>query len=331
MNPTDSESAFKLSVIVPVFNEVENVPILWGELCRVLRELDFHCEVVWVDDASTDGTFTAMQSAISSVSPPSNCAAQLLQLTRNSGQSAALGAGLHAARGELIVTMDGDLQSDPADIPKLLSHLTDNVDLVAGWRRSRQDTLLFRRFPSLVANWALQRITRIPVHDLGCSLRVVRASVLKRVPMYGDRHRYLVPLCAANGAAITEVEVNHRLRQFGKSKYGLSRTFRVLLDSISLRLFVRFWKRPLHLFGSMGLPTAGLGVVICIYLSYLKLRWHVSIGSRPLLLLGVLLIVLGAQFLCFGLLAEIMVRIYEERKTIADDPLRAHQIVEGSK
>jgi len=317
----------ELSVVIPVYNEAENVPVLYAELCEVLSGLDRSSEVVWVDDASTDGTFQVLQETVERQSPPRGCSVQLIQLAANGGQSAALSVGLRAARGSLIVTMDGDLQNDPADIPHLLSALTDDVDVVAGWRKERQDSFLSRRLPSLIANWALRRITRVPVHDLGCSLRVARASVLRRVPVYGDRHRYLVPLCAAEGAAIREVVVHHRPRKFGQSKYGLSRTFRVLLDAISLRFFIRFWKRPLHLFGGLGLLTGSLGIVICGYLSYVKLVLHEEIGTRPLLLLGVLLMVLGAQFFCFGLLAEIMVRIYQEGRTLEDAPIRRHLIL----
>jgi len=324
----DTRSPIRLSVVVPLFNEQENISLLWQELFEVLERIEGFCETVWVDDASTDGTFRELERLANEKSLPHNCSVQLLRLTSNRGQSAALSAGFHAARGQLIVTMDGDLQNDPADIPKLLEYLTEEVDIVAGWRRQRRDRWLSRRLPSLIANWALRKITRVPIHDLGCSLRVMRREVIRRVPLYGERHRYLVPLCVADGAVVTEVEVNHRPRRHGKSKYGMSRMPRVLLDAITLSFFTRFWKRPLHMFGKAGLLTSGAGFLICLYLTYLKLVMGRDIGGRPLLLLGVLLLVLGAQFFCFGLLAEIMVRIYEERKSLADDPIRVHRVID---
>ena len=319
-----------LSVVIPVFNERGNVTLLWRELMDVLGSIDMGCEVVWVDDASADGTFQELEGLADTVSLPGNCSVQLLRLTLNSGQSASLAAGLRAARGELIVTMDGDLQNDPADIPKLLHHLTDEVDIVAGWRRQREDRWMFRRFPSLIANQVLRGITRVPIHDLGCSLRVMRAEAVRRVPIYGERHRYLVPLCVATVAVVTEVEVNHRPREHGRSKYGISRVPRVLLDAVSLSFFTRFWKRPLHMFGKAGLLTSGAGILVCLHLTYLKFAHGHHIGGRPLLLMGILLLVLGAQFFCFGLLAEIMVRIHEGKRTLADDPIRVHRVVGGS-
>ncbi|MBI3921487.1 MAG: glycosyltransferase family 2 protein [Armatimonadetes bacterium] len=322
-------ASYAFSVVVPFYNEAENVPILWKELHAALSLTGSSWEVLWVDDGSTDGTSAAMESALVELPPPPGACVQFLRLASNRGQSASLGVGIRAARSAVIVIMDGDLQNDPADIPRMLECLTSEVDIVAGWRRHREDALLHRRVPSLLANYVLRLITGVPVHDLGCGLKVIRAEVLRQTPLYGDRHRYLVPLCAAGGAVIKEIEVHHRSRKFGKSKYGLLRTVNVLLDATTLRLFVRSWNRPLRMFGGVGLLTGSLGFLLCAYLAVVKLTQHVSIGGRPLLLLGVLLMVLGAQFLCFGLLAETLLRIYQEGKTSGGEVIRLHRVIDG--
>lgn len=296
-----------LSVVIPLFNEEENVAPLLEGLSRSLARLGKPFEVIVVDDGSTDGTLKRLKEL-----KPRYPWLKIVALRRNFGQSAAFTAGLDQAQGEVIVTMDGDLQNDPEDIPKLVRKLEEGFDVVSGWRKDRKDPFLSRRLPSILANALISRTTRVKLHDYGCSLKAYRAEVIKGLTIYGELHRFIPALVSLSGARVAEVEVRHHPRRFGKSKYGLSRTYRVLLDLFLMLFFRKFATKPLHIFGLTGGIFFLVGFFIECYLTYLKLFKHQDIGHRPLLLLGVLLILAGINLLGTGLLAELLIRTYYE-------------------
>lgn len=295
-----------LSVVIPLFNEQESVAPLVSQLLASLRPLQEPFELVLVDDGSSDGTAKALEEL--SQSTPELVA---VLLRRNYGQTAAMAAGFDASSGEEIVTLDGDLQNDPADIPLMVHKLREGYDLVSGWRHQRQDAALSRLLPSLVANRLIARVTGVRLHDYGCSLKAYRREVVTDMNLYGELHRFLPALAFIEGARITEVKVNHHARQFGRSKYGIDRTFRVLMDLLTVWFMKRFLTRPMHVFGFWGLLALGGGGVMASALVVEKLLGH-DIGNRPLLTLCVLLLLTGVQLFCFGLLAELMMRTYHE-------------------
>jgi glycosyltransferase involved in cell wall biosynthesis len=233
-------------------------------------------------------------------------------LRRNYGQTAAMAAGFKHATGKIMVTLDGDLQNDPADIPMLIAKLDEGYDLVSGWRKHRQDAALTRLLPSKIANWLIGKVTEVKLHDYGCSLKAYRSELVADMNLYGELHRFLPALAFIEGARITEVPVNHKARQFGQSKYGLDRTFRVVMDLLTVSFMRKFLTRPMHVFGLLGLLALILGVGLGLYLTYLKIVTGVSIGNRPLLVLAVVLLLTGVQLFCFGLLAEVSMRTYHE-------------------
>jgi len=296
-----------ISLVIPLYNEEENVERLYQELVSVADRSKLNFEFVFVDDGSQDQTVAALQ-AVAGHDPRT----VLVSFRRNFGQTAAMAAGLDYASGEVIVTLDGDLQNDPAEIPRMLQKLDEGYDLVAGWRKNRQDKLLSRKIPSKLANWLISRTTRVALHDYGCTLKVMRADLAKNIQLYGEMHRFIPALAAEHGARIAEVPVNHRARVAGKSKYGISRTFRVLLDLLTVKFFLGFSTRPLHLFGFLGFSTGGLGMTLLAYLAWERLVMLQPIANRPLLLVSAMLVLIGLQFLCFGLLAEILIRTYHE-------------------
>ena len=296
-----------LSVVIPVHNEEENLPPLLEGLSKTLNALGKPFEVIIVDDGSTDGTLARLKE-LKSTYPW----LKIVVLRRNFGQSAAFTAGIDHASGEIIVTMDGDLQNDPADIPLLLEKIEEGFDVVSGWRKDRKDPFWSRKLPSLLANALISRITKVKLHDYGCSLKAYRAEVIKGLIIYGELHRFIPALVNLSGARVTEVEVRHHPRRFGRSKYGLSRTYRVLLDLLLMFFFRKFATKPLHIFGLTGGVLFFLGFLIEGYLTCLKLFLHQKIGHRPLLILGVLLILAGINLLGTGLLAELLIRIYYE-------------------
>jgi glycosyltransferase involved in cell wall biosynthesis len=236
----------------------------------------------------------------------------VVRLRRNFGQTAALAAGFDAARGNVVVSMDGDLQNDPKDIPDLVRKLDEGYDVVSGWRVHRQEGFWQRRLPSQVANWLISKTTGIHLHDYGCTLKAYRAEIIKELRLYGEMHRFIPALLGGNGARIVEMPVEHHPRRHGQSKYGISRTVRVLFDLLIVKFWLSCLTSPLRFFGHMGLVTSGLGLAICFYLASLKLLWGYALADRPLLLLGILLLVIGIQFLCVGILAEIQTRTYHE-------------------
>lgn len=295
-----------LSVVVPLYNEEENVQELYSRLKNVLESAQYDYEILFVNDGSTDNTLELLQRI-----QEGDGKVIVLCLGRNFGQTAAFAAGFDYSRGDVIVTIDGDLQNDPHDIPKLLTRIQD-YDLVSGWRKKRKDPFLSRRLPSMVANWMISRVTGVKLHDYGCSLKAYRREVIKNLKLYGEMHRFIPAVASWYGVRIAEVETVHHPRHRGRSKYGVSRTVKVVLDLITVKFLQSFSTRPLQFFGPIGLASSILGFLISLFLSLEKFILGVDIGGRPLLMLGVLLIIVGIQFIGMGLLGEMMVRVYHE-------------------
>jgi glycosyltransferase involved in cell wall biosynthesis len=299
--------ALDVSVVVPVYNEEDNVgPLLLG-LRDVLEGLGRSYEIVVVDDGSTDGTAERLREAAAEVP-----ALTIVRLRGNFGQSAALAAGFDLARGELVVTLDGDRQNDPADIPRLLDKLKEGYDVVSGWRHDRRDPFWSRRVPSRLANALISWITGVHLHDYGCALKVYRREILRDVALYGEMHRFLPALGRWVGATIGEVPVGHWPRRSGVSKYGLGRTIRVLLDLLTVKFLMSYGTRPIQIFGLLGLGLGSAGALLSAVLSYQRIVQGVPLANRPILLLAVLLILVGFQFVSIGLLGEMLVRTYHE-------------------
>ncbi|HLO88467.1 MAG TPA: glycosyltransferase family 2 protein [Nostocaceae cyanobacterium] len=296
-----------VSVVLPIHDEVESLPLLLEAIASTLNSHELSYEIICVDDGSTDGSteFLKEQAEIRSD-------LKAVILRRNYGQTAAMSAGFNYATGRAIVTLDADLQNDPADIPMLLAKLNEGYDLVSGWRQNRQDGAVNRLLPSKIANWLIRRTTSVHIHDYGCSLKAYRAELVADMNLYGELHRFLPALAYIEGARITELPVRHHARRFGRSKYGISRTFRVLMDLVTILFMKKFLTRPMHVFGILGMISIVSGVGIGIYLTLIKLAFGATIGNRPLLILAVLLLVTGVQLFCFGLLAELLMRTYHE-------------------
>lgn len=292
-----------ISIIVPLYNEEENIPALYSELSQVLDSAKLNAEFIFVDDGSSDNTVAKVKE-IAGLDPR----LKLVCLRRNFGQTAAMQAGFDAAEGEIVVTLDGDLQNDPSEIPKMIEKLHEGYDLVAGWRKDRQDAYISRKVPSMLANRLISKTTQVVLHDYGCTLKVMTKEVAKSINLYGEMHRFIPALAAEMGVKIAEVPVKHRARIHGESKYGISRTFRVLLDLLTVKFFLGFSTRPLHMFGGLGMILGGLGSLVLFVLSVQKLFFHVPLAGRPMLLISTMLVLIGLQFVCFGLLAEILVR-----------------------
>jgi glycosyltransferase involved in cell wall biosynthesis len=297
----------KLSIVIPVYNEEGNLESLYEELTKACRTVGRSYEIIFVDDGSRDGSFRILASL-----QKKDRRVKVLRLRKNFGQTAALSAGFDYSRGEIVVSLDADLQNDPRDIPRLLAKIEEGFDIVNGWRRKRKDRFLTRRLPSSLANWLIARMTGIKLHDFGCTLKAFRGEVIKSVRLYGELHRFIPAIASQLGVSIAEVEVNHRPRKHGKSKYSIFRFTKVILDMMTVKFLLSYSTRPLQIFGLLGLGSGLLGLIISGWLTYQRLFLGVSLANRPLLLLGILLIVTGVQFVTLGLMAEIMVRAYHE-------------------
>lgn len=304
-----TDDQLEISVVVPLFNEEDNIEPLLIRLREALEPLGKEYEIILVDDGSTDGSFESLRR-LHARDPR----LKVVRLRRNFGQTAAFSAGFDQAEGRVIVTIDADLQNDPADIPLLLAKLEQGYDIVSGWRKGRQDPFLSRRFPSMVANFLISEVTGVKLHDYGCSLKAYRREVVKNVDLYGELHRFIPALASWMGISLAEVPVTHHPRRYGKSKYGLSRTPRVILDLLTVRFLLSYSARPIHIFGSLGILTSFLGAIILAYLGLIRLVLQRSIADRPVLFLGVLLFVVGVQFVTMGLLAELTIRTYHEAR-----------------
>jgi len=295
-----------LSVVIPIYNEEENIQLLHAKLKEALVILNNEYEILFVDDGSTDRTLSILEEI-----QAGDKHVIVLSLRRNFGQTAAFAAGFDFARGDVIVTMDGDLQNDPADIPKLLERIKDH-DLVSGWRKKRKDPFFTRRLPSIMANWLISKVTGVKLHDYGCSLKAYRRDVIKNLKLYGEMHRFIPAVASWYGVRIAEVETVHHPRMHGKSKYGISRTLKVVLDLITVKFLQSFSTKPIQFFGPVGVFSGFLGFLISLYLTGDKIFFSRDIGGRPLLLLGALLIIVGIQLIGMGLLGEMLVRVYHE-------------------
>ena len=296
-----------VSIVVPIYNEVESLPQLIETIEQALNSQNLHYEIICVDDGSQDGS-TELLKTMTQTHP----ALRAVILRRNYGQTPAMAAGFNYATGKAVITLDGDLQNDPADIPLLLAKLEEGYDLVSGWRKNRQDDALTRLLPSRLANQLIGWVTDVKIHDYGCSLKAYRAELVADMNLYGELHRFLPALAFIEGARICELPVQHHARRYGKSKYGLGRTLRVLMDLLTIFFMKKFLTRPMHVFGLGGLISMLSGISLGGYLTLLKLGMGQSIGDRPLLILALLLVLAGVQLFSFGLLAELLMRTYHE-------------------
>jgi glycosyltransferase involved in cell wall biosynthesis len=309
----DNKSSLDLSVIVPLYNEEQNIQPLIEEIGATLRNYTCKWEVILVDDGSTDNTNNQLISVLENRGPEY----RVLTLQRNYGQTAAMQAGFDHSRGRYIVTLDGDLQNDPADIPRLVERLErDDLDLIVGWRKNRKDDFWLRKLPSSIANHLIGRVTGVRLHDYGCSLKVYRSSVLRNIQLYGDMHRFIPAWMSmyTSPRRIQEEVVNHRPRINGNSKYGIGRTFKVLIDLLSVYFFIRFLSRPGHFFGRIGLLLGSVGSIMLVHLGIIKFLFHEDIGSRPMLFVAIMLVLMGVQTFTTGILSELNTRTYYASK-----------------
>ncbi len=324
LNLTNLPAAPSLSVIIPMFREQDNVVPMLARVHEALAQYAGPWELICVDDGSPDETGRRLLAEGAKYGPH----VRVIRFARNHGQTMAMQTGIDAARGEVIATLDGDLQNDPGDIPRMVAELdTRDLDLLAGYRANRQDAWLSRKLPSKLANWLIGKVTGVTIRDYGCSLKVSRARVIKEVRLFGEMHRF-IPVWAAmvtSPARIGETPVNHAARQFGESKYGISRTFRVILDLLTVFFFLRYRRRPGHFFGSIGLMLGALGTVAMAYLMVIKFGLHENIGGRPLFLTAILLLVFSMQFITTGVLAEMISRIYYQGRKGPLQLIDAHQ------
>ncbi len=297
-----------LSIVIPVYNEVESLPLLHQALCDALAGLARSWEVIYVNDGSKDGSDKKLDE-LAATDPQHTC---VVQLRRNFGQTTAIAAGIDHARGDIITFLDADLQNDPADIPMLLEKLDEGYDVVSGWRKDREDNALTRNLPSHMANWLISKVTGVYLHDYGCTLKAYRREVITGFRLYGEMHRFIPVYANAVGAKILEVPVRHHARKFGKSKYGLERTVKVILDLIAVQFLTRYAKKPIYLFGGGGAILFGMGFLGLFFLAIRKLILWIDILDSPIFIISVMAIMMGAQSILMGLIAELLVRTYHE-------------------
>ncbi len=296
-----------ISIIIPIYNEEDNVVESYQELTEVMAETGWNYELLFVDDGSRDNTLKNLMAVSNTDSH-----VRIIEFRRNFGQTAAMAAGLEHSRFEIVATLDGDLQNDPREIPRMVAKLKQGYDMVAGWRSKRKDKFISRRLPSMIANWVISRSTNVQRHDYGCTLKVMTGELARSMRRCGEMPRVIPALAAELGARIAEMPVHHRPRKHGTSKYGISRTIRVILDLLTVKFLLGYSKRPIHLFGPAGLLSLIGGVGLLGVLTFQRMFMSVPMGNRPLLALGILLILMGLQFLMFGLLAELLARTYYE-------------------
>jgi len=301
------EKSVDVSVVIPLYNEEGNIAELYRELKDVLNREKISHEILLINDGSSDRT-TQLISELHAQDP----CVTVINFRRNFGQTAAMSAGFDYARGDVIVTMDGDLQNDPADIPVLLAKIAEGNDVVTGWRFARKDPFLNRKLPSMIANKIISFITGVHLHDYGCTLKAFKKEITQHIKLYGEMHRFIPAIASGMGACIAEVKVNHRARKYGASKYGISRTVRVILDLVTVKFLLSYSNRPLHVFGLIGMISSSLGFFLLLLLGIQRQFYGIPMGDRPMLMMAVLMIFIGVQFVTIGLISEIQVRTYHE-------------------
>jgi len=299
-------SKIEISIIIPVYNEEDNVWPLYDNLEPVLSNLGRNYEVILVDDGSKDSTYNKLKQL-----HEKNSHFKVIKFRRNFGQTPAMRAGFDFASGGIIITLDADLQNDPKDIPKILEKMDEGYDIVSGWRKNRKDNAL-RRFPSIVANKIISVLFRVRLHDYGCTLKAYRKEVLDNIELYGEMHRYIPAIASWMGVKVAEIPVNHYARKFGRAKYGISRTIRVILDIITIKFLLTYSKKPMQIFGLVGLFTSFVGFIVTVYLIVERLFFNQPLSSRPLFILSIFMIFIGIQLITMGLLGELMMRTYHE-------------------
>ena len=293
--------------MIPTFNEEENIKHLYEELKEVLLACDYSHEILFVDDGSTDTTLSTLRSI-----QETDDTVLVISFRRNFGQTAAMSAGFDFALGDVIVTMDADLQNDPHDIPQLIEKINEGFDVVTGWRHDRKDSFINRKLPSIIANKIISWTTGVNLHDYGCTLKAFSQEVIKNIKLYGEMHRFIPAIASGMGISFTEIKVNHRPRRFGASKYGISRTIRVILDLLTVKFLLSYSTRPIQVFGLLGFISGTIGFFIALVMTIQRQFFGVSLSDRPLLLLAILLIFIGIQFISIGLVAELQARTYHE-------------------
>ncbi len=299
-----------LSVVIPLYNEVESLPHLYAALRDALDAMQRSYEILLVDDGSTDGTLEALRQ-IAAQDPR----VKVIRFRRNFGQTAAMAAGFDHARGGVVIPMDGDLQNDPGDIPLLLAKIEEGYDVVSGWRKNRQDKTLMRKFPSRIANWIIGRVTGVRLHDYGCSLKAYRTEIVRGTRLYGEMHRFIPALANLMGARICEVPLRHHPRRFGKSKYGIKRTLKVVLDLLTVKFLSDYSTKPIYLFGGIGLTLCTAAVLAGVETVWEKVALGTYVHNNPFILIATFLFTLGVTFIFMGLLAEIIIRTYHESQS----------------
>lgn len=297
----------KISVVIPIYNEEENVTLLYDELTEVMKSMACSYEILFVDDGSTDSTLSILQSM-----QAADQRVVVVKFRRNFGQTAAMSAGFDYSSGDVIITMDGDLQNDPRDIPRFIQKIEDGFDVVTGWRHDRKDAFLNRRLPSIIANKIISWTTGVALHDYGCTLKAFRKEVIKNIHLYGEMHRFIPAIASGMGISFTEIKVNHRARQFGTSKYGISRTIRVVLDLITVKFLLSYATRPIQIFGLLGVISGTAGFLIALIMTIQRQFFDIPLSDRPMLLLAIVLIFVGIQFISIGLIGELQARTYHE-------------------
>lgn len=306
-NQSDDKENIDISVVIPVYNEEKSIPYLYENLNNVLPNLGKKYEVILIDDGSIDRTFEELLKV-----HEKNNNYKIIRFRKNFGQTPAMSAGFDYARGDVIITLDADLQNDPSDIPLLLEKIYEGYDVVSGWRINRQDKAVSRKFPSKIANWLIASLTKVKIHDYGCTLKAYKKDVIKNIELYGEMHRYIPAVASWMGIKVAEVPVHHHSRKFGKSKYGISRTIRVILDIITIKYLLSYSQRPIQIFGLVGLFTAFIGFILTAYLIIMRIFFRVPLSDRPLFILSIFMIFIGIQLITMGILAELIMRTYHE-------------------
>lgn len=303
----NSKEKIDLSIVIPIYNERESVDRLYKELDKSLLKLGIDYEVIFIDDGSVDGTYNKLLEI-----HKKNSSYKIIRFRRNFGQTAAISAGFNYSKGDAIITLDADLQNDPQDIPVMLNKLNEGYDIVSGWRKNRKDKAITRRFPSVIANKIISKLTGVYLHDYGCTLKAYKREVVKNIELYGEMHRYIPAVASWMGVKVSEIPVTHHSRKFGKSKYGISRTIRVILDIITIKFLLSYSQSPIQIFGLVGLFSGTVGFIITAYLIIMRIFFNQGLADRPLFILSIFMIFIGIQLITMGLLAEITMRIYHE-------------------